>query len=77
MQLSGRVKTAILTNIVLRKRNPHPHQSTCPSLDLPEISAIDFITDILYDRVDTSRKLCHFFRVFKPNLSGQTMPVPH
>jgi len=42
MQLSGRVKTAILTNIVLRKRNPHPHQSICPSLELPEISAIDF-----------------------------------
>lgn len=30
-----------------------------------------------YAELDTSRKLCHFFRVFKPNLSGQTVPVPH
>jgi hypothetical protein len=31
----------------------------------------------MYHELDTSRKLCHFFRVFKPNLSGQTVPVPH
>jgi hypothetical protein len=37
---------------------------------------IDGLGPFKIGKMDTSRKLCHFFHGVKPNLSRETVPVP-